>query len=121
MLLALIGTRLTDFIRDWRRHVPGSRLRGRTILMFGGLAVAPLLLVFTFSVLFLTRGIDSWFHAEVRQGLSDALGLSRAALDLRMREILDRTGRIADDLSNLRGATCIRRSTATCGSPAPTS
>jgi len=103
VLLALIGGRLTDFIRDWRRHVPGSRLRGRTILMFGGLAVAPLLLVFTFSVLFLTRGIDSWFHAEVREGLSDALGLSRAALDLRMRECLQRTERIADELSELRG------------------
>jgi len=103
VLLALIGSRLTDFIRDWRRRVPGSRLRGRTILMFGGLAVAPLLLVFTFSVLFLTRGIDSWFHAEVREGLSDALGLSRAALDLRMREILERTQRIADDLSDLGG------------------
>jgi nitrogen fixation/metabolism regulation signal transduction histidine kinase len=103
VLLALIGGRLTDFVREWRRHVPGSRLRGRTILMFGGLAIAPLLLVFTFSVLFLTRGIDSWFHAEVREGLSDALGLSRAALDLRMREILERTERIADDLSELNG------------------
>jgi nitrogen fixation/metabolism regulation signal transduction histidine kinase len=71
--------------------------------MFGGLAVAPLLLVFAFSVLFLTRGIDSWFHAEVRQGLSDALGLSRAALDLRMREVLERTERIAYDLSSLSG------------------
>jgi nitrogen fixation/metabolism regulation signal transduction histidine kinase len=103
VLLALIGSGLTDFIRDWRRHVPGSRLRGRTILMFGGLAVVPVLLVFAFSVLFLTRGIDSWFHAEVREGLTDALGLSRAALDLRMREILERTERIADDLSDLRG------------------
>ncbi len=102
-LLALIGSRLTDFIRDWRRHVPGSRLRGRTLLMFGGLAIAPLLLVFTFSVLFLTRGIDSWFHAEIRQGLSDAVGLSRAALDLRMREYLDRTGLIAGRLANLTG------------------
>ncbi|HEY5558860.1 MAG TPA: ATP-binding protein [Steroidobacteraceae bacterium] len=104
VLLVLIGGRLYDFIRDWRRHVPGSRLRGRTILMFGGLAIAPLLLVFTFSVLFLTRGIDSWFHAEIRQGLSDALGLSRAALDLRMREYLDRTGHIADRLAGLSGA-----------------
>jgi nitrogen fixation/metabolism regulation signal transduction histidine kinase len=104
VLLALIGGRLTDFIRDWRRHVPGSRLRGRTILMFGGLAAAPLLLVFTFSVLFLTRGIDSWFHAEVRQGLTDALGLSRAALDLRMREYLDRTAEIAVRLPGLGGA-----------------
>ena len=73
-LLVLIGGRLADFVRDWRRHVPGSRLRGRTLLMFGGLAIAPLLLVFTFSVVFLTRGIDSWFHAEIRQGLTDALG-----------------------------------------------
>ncbi len=105
VLLVLIGGRLADFIRDWRRHVPGSRLRGRTLLMFGGLAIAPLLLVFTFSVLFLTRGIDSWFHAEVRQGLSDALGLSRAALDLRMREYLDRTGRIAERLAGLSGGT----------------
>jgi len=103
VLLVLIGSRLYDFIRDWRQHVPGSRLRGRTILMFGGLAIAPLLLVFTFSVLFLTRGIDSWFHAEIRQGLSDALGLSRAALDLRMREYLDRTGQIANRLGGLSG------------------
>ena len=103
VLLALIGGRLTEFVRDWRRHVPGSRLRGRAMLMFGGLSIAPLLLVFTFSVLFLTRGIDSWFHAEVREGLSDALGLSRAALDLRMREYLERTERIADDLADKSG------------------
>ena len=100
-LLVLIGGRLADFVRDWRRHVPGSRLRGRTLLMFGGLAIAPLLLVFTFSVMFLTRGIDSWFHAEVRQGLTDALGLSRAALDMRMREYLERTERIAGRLGGL--------------------
>lgn len=108
VLLALIGGRLADFIRDWRNHVPGSRLRGRTILMFSALAVAPLLLVFAFSVLFLTRGIDSWFHAEVREGLSDALGLSRAALDLRMREYLERTGLIADDIAELHGGPLFR-------------
>ena len=71
--------------------------------MFGGLAIAPLLLVFTFSVMFLTRGIDSWFHAEVRQGLTDALGLSRAALDLRMREYLERTVHIAGRLEGMSG------------------
>ena len=102
-LLVLIGSRLADFVRDWRKHVPGSRLRGRTLLMFGGIAIAPLLLVFTFSVIFLTRGIDSWFHTEVRQGLSDALNLSRAALDLRMREYLERTERLADRLDNVSG------------------
>src|SRR5688572_2664270 len=102
-LLVLISGRLADFVRDWRRHVPGSRLRGRTLLMFGSLAIAPLLLVYTFSVMFLTRGIDNWFHAEVRQGLTDALELSRAALDLRMREYLDRTLRMAARLEGRSG------------------
>ncbi len=104
VLLALIGGRLADLVRDRRGNVPGSRLRTRHVLMLCSLVLAPLLLVFTFSVVFLTRGIDSWFHVEVRQGLSDALGLSRAALDLRMREYLERTARIAEDLQENRSA-----------------
>ena len=91
VLLILIGGRLTQLIRDWRRRVVGSRLEARMVWMSATLAVAPLLLVFYFSVVFLNRGIDSWFHVEIRQGLEDALTLSRAALDLRMREYLDRT------------------------------
>ena len=97
-LLAVLAGRFIELLRDRRRHVPGSQLRTQSVLMLSGLVLAPLLLVFTFSVLFLTRGIDSWFHVEVRQGLTDALGLSRAALDLRMREYLARTERIAEDL-----------------------
>jgi nitrogen fixation/metabolism regulation signal transduction histidine kinase len=67
--------------------------------MSATLAMVPLLLVFYFSVVFLNRGIDSWFHVEIRAGLEDALTLSRAALDLRMREDLDRTRAIAEEVS----------------------
>jgi len=95
VLLALLAGRLGELLRERREQVPGSRLRTRSVAMLSMLVLVPLLVVFTFSVLFLTRGIDSWFHAEVRQGLSDALGLSRAALDLRMREYLDRTQQIS--------------------------
>ena len=98
VLLALLAGRFSELVRDRRQHVPGSRLRSQSVMMLSALVLAPLLLVFTFSVLFLTRGIDSWFHVEVRQGLTDALGLSRAALDLRMREYLARTERIAEDI-----------------------
>ena len=65
----------------------------------GALAMAPLLLVFYFSVVFLNRGIDSWFHVEVREGLNDALDLSRAALDLRMREYSDAHARASPTTS----------------------
>ena len=102
VLIGLIAGGLADLARAYRQHVPGSRLRARHVMMLCSLVLAPLLLVFAFSVLFLTRGIDSWFHVEVRQGLSDALGLSRAALDLRMREYLVRTERIAADLEEQR-------------------
>jgi PAS domain S-box-containing protein len=99
VLLILIGARLTHLIRDWRRRVVGSRLEARMVWMSATLAMLPLLLVFYFSLVFLNKGIDSWFHVEIREGLQDALTLSRAALDLRMREDLDRTRKMAESLS----------------------
>src|SRR6185369_14754581 len=102
VLLILIGGRLIQLIRDWRKRVVGSRLEARMVWMSATLAMLPLLLVFYFSVMFLNRGIDSWFHVEIRQGLEDALTLSRAALDLRMREYLDRTRGIANRIASER-------------------
>ncbi|HEV8333990.1 MAG TPA: ATP-binding protein [Steroidobacteraceae bacterium] len=99
VLLILIGGRLVQLVRDWRKRVVGSRLEARMVWMSATLAMAPLLLVFYFSVVFLNRGIDSWFHVEIREGLEDALNLSRAALDLRMREYMTRTREIANDLA----------------------
>src|SRR5262245_277128 len=103
VLLILIGGRLMQLLRDWRKRVVGSRLEARMVWMFAALAMLPLLLVFYFSVVFLNRGIDSWFHIEVRAGLEDALTLSRAALDIRMRQNLDRTRVIASQLA-MRGS-----------------
>jgi nitrogen fixation/metabolism regulation signal transduction histidine kinase len=91
VLLILIGGRVVQLIRDWRKRVVGSRLEARMVWMSATLAMVPLLLVFYFSVMFLNRGIDSWFHVEIREGLQNALTLSRAALDLQMREYMQRT------------------------------
>ncbi|HKT74683.1 MAG TPA: ATP-binding protein [Steroidobacteraceae bacterium] len=98
-LSTLLARKLWQLIRDYRDHVPGSRLTARTVSIFGALVVAPLLIVYLFSLDFLNRGIDSWFRVEVKQGLSDALVLSRAALDLRMREYSQRTVLLAQALS----------------------
>ncbi len=94
-LTILLARKLIQLVRDYRDHVPGSRLTARTVTIFGALVVAPLLIVYLFSLEFLNRGIDSWFRVEVKQGLSDALVLSRAALDMRMREYSERTERLA--------------------------
>jgi len=99
-LSTLIARKLLQLVRDYRDHVPGSRLTARTVAIFGALVIAPLLIVYLFSLEFLNRGIDSWFRVEVKQGLNDALKLSRSALDMGMREYSERTERLARVLGN---------------------
>jgi nitrogen fixation/metabolism regulation signal transduction histidine kinase len=94
-LSILLTRKLLQLIREYRDHVPGSRLTARTVAIFGALVIAPLVVVYLFSMEFLNRGIDSWFRVEVKQGLNDALVLSRSALDMRMREYSDGTERLA--------------------------
>jgi PAS domain S-box-containing protein len=100
-LFVLLAGKLTRLVRDYRRHVPGSRLKGRTVAIFSALAVAPILVVYYFSLQFLSRGIDSWFELEVSQGLKDTRELSHAALEVRVREFLQHTQLVAHSLSGL--------------------
>lgn len=102
LLLLLVGN-LTRLVRDYREHVPGSKLKARMVGMFVGLAVVPLLVVFYFSMQFINQGIDSWFNVQVEEGLDDALALSRAALDMQMRSNLNATQQIAQRLRDSSG------------------
>ena len=99
VLTVLVTRKIWRLVRDYRAHVPGSRLTARTVGIFGALVIAPLLIVYLSSLEFLNRGIDSWFTLEVKQGLNDAVVLSRAALDLRMREYSQRTQALARELA----------------------
>ncbi|HVH83602.1 MAG TPA: HAMP domain-containing protein, partial [Steroidobacteraceae bacterium] len=101
VLTVLVVQKLSRLVRDYRAHVPGSRLTARTVGIFGALVIAPLLIVYLSSLEFLNRGIDSWFTVEVKQGLNDAVVLSRAALDLRTREYSQRTQTLARELERL--------------------
>jgi len=98
-LSVMLARKVLQLVRAFRDHVPGSRLTARTVTVFGILVAIPLLTVYLFSLEFLNRGIDSWFRVEIRQGLNDALVLSRAALDLRMREYSERTERFAQRIA----------------------
>jgi len=98
VLVGLLATKLGQLVRDWRGHVIGSRLKARMVWTFGVLATLPILLVYFFAVQFLNRGIDSWFNVEIRQSLDDAVTLSRAAFETRMREHLEATQTLAREL-----------------------
>lgn len=101
LLAVLILVNLYRLLRQYRAHAPGARLTLRLVLMFGLITLAPVALVYYFSLQFLRQGIDSWFDMRVEQSLEDALELSRTALDLRLREVLKQTDRMAAQLGGI--------------------
>lgn len=103
LLAFLIGRNLWDLYRQVRNDEPGSRLTLRLFVLFSLISVAPVSVVYYFSVQFIARSIDSWFDVRVEKALEDALELSRTALDLRMREVLKQTVRLAGQLGETPG------------------
>lgn len=103
-LIVLILVNLKRLIRQFKNHVIGSRMTVRLVIIFSLLSVTPVLIVYSFSLDFLHRGIDSWFDLRVEQALDDSLELSRLALDVRMRELLNTTEIVADELSETSDA-----------------
>ena len=108
-LAALILYNLVGLVRLYRHRIPGSRLTLRLAAIFAALAITPVALVYGFSLHFLQRGIDSWFNVQVDRGLANALELSRTALDLRMRDVLKQTARIAESVAESDGEQAGRR------------
>jgi nitrogen fixation/metabolism regulation signal transduction histidine kinase len=107
--LVLLGTlvviNIVTLIRQRHMKAAGARMTSRLVVMFVVLAIVPVSVVYYFSLQFLQRGIDSWFDVRIEQGLDDALDLSRAALDVKLRDVLNVTIRMAEDLSSASGAT----------------
>ncbi len=103
-LLALIGIHLFRLLRQYQRGVAGSRMTVRMVAIFAVLSVAPVLVVYYFSMQFLHRGIDSWFDVRVEKALEDALDLGRLSLDLRMREVLRQSEQLAVEMRDVSEA-----------------
>jgi len=101
VLLVLIVVNLAQLIRDYRRHVPGSRLRARMVTVFVMVAITPLVGVYIFSVEFINRGIDNWFNIDVDKGLADVLKLGQTAFDIQSRSKLEEAQRLANRLSTV--------------------
>lgn len=102
-LLLVVAANLWRLLQSLRAHVPGARLTLRFLGAFVALSLAPVAIVFYFSLDFIQRGIDSWFDIKIEQALNDALELSRASLEVRMRESLRMTARVNSLLAKSEG------------------
>mgnify|MGYP001561989421 CR=1 FL=1 len=80
-LAALVAWQLVALARKVRARVFGSRLTLRFLLLFALMAVVPGALVYTVSVQFLVRSIESWFDVKVDAALQGGMSLSQSAID----------------------------------------
>jgi PAS domain S-box-containing protein len=104
VLLILIVSNLWRLVRDYRRHVPGSRLRARMVSLLVMVAVTPLVGVYMFSVSLINRGIDSWFSVDIEQGLDDALALGQNVLEIQTRGRRELVQDLANQLASVSRA-----------------
>src|SRR5258706_6785711 len=98
-LLGLVAYQLSKLARQRRAKVFGSLLTFRVLVMFALVGVVPGLLVYTVSLQFLAKSIESWFDVRVERALEGGLNLGRAALDVMLNELPLKAHVMALDLS----------------------
>lgn len=103
-LAILIALNLLRLYRQLRAKVLGSRLTLRMVAMFVLLAVAPLAVVYYFSVQFLNKGVDSWFDIKIDRAVDDALLLGATSLEVIKQEGVDRLVEGARRLEGVRNS-----------------
>jgi nitrogen fixation/metabolism regulation signal transduction histidine kinase len=105
-IVVALSLRLSHRIRK-RRF--GARLTTRFTLAFALIGVAPGVLIYVVSSLFLSRSIESWFNVQVEGALSSGLELGRAVLETQRDDLKSRALSMATELSDTAPADRIRR------------
>lgn len=101
LLAALVVYQLVRLAGQRRRKVFGSLLTFRVLVMFVLMAVVPGALVYTVSVQFLGKSIESWFDVRVDRALEGGINLGRAALDAMLNDMMIKAGLMSADLGEL--------------------
>lgn len=87
-LSIVVALNLARLLRDYRRNEAGARLMARMVVMFVLLGIAPVGIVYYYSLQFLMQGIDSWFNVQIDSAMADALELNQATLNMNKRLLL---------------------------------
>jgi nitrogen fixation/metabolism regulation signal transduction histidine kinase len=100
-LFLLVCLLLSRLYSRYRRGRFGSRLMTRLVLMFGLMGILPGIVIYTVSVQFVSRSIESWFNVKVESALESGLTLGRTALESSLKDLRQKARSAASDLSEL--------------------
>lgn len=77
LLIFLVLRNIVKLLYDRKRNVMGAKLRTKLVLAFACLSLIPTVLLFFFSVQFITSSLAFWFNVPVEQSLEKTLQLGR--------------------------------------------
>ena len=100
LLAALVAWQIHSLWRKYRERAFGSRLTVRILLLLALMAVVPGALVYTVSVQFLSKSIESWFDVKVDAALEGGINLGQAAIDRMQNELQAKARSIALELAD---------------------
>ena len=109
LLAGVVSYQLLVMARRYRARVFGTRLTLRLFLRFAALAVLPGLIVYTVSVQFITRSIESWFDVKVDAALEGGINLGQQAIDGMLVELQTKARTMALELADMRGTEVVPR------------
>lgn len=73
LLIFLVFRNLVKLLYDRKRKVMGAKLRTRLVMAFITLTLLPTIVLFLFSISFITSSIEFWFNVPVEQALENSL------------------------------------------------
>ncbi len=73
LLIFLVFRNLVKLLYDRRRKIMGAKLRTRLVVAFIVLTIVPTVVLFFFSINFITTSIEFWFNVPVEQALENSL------------------------------------------------
>ena len=101
VLIILIVQRMVWLYLRRKQNEPGIQLTTRLVLMFAGLSLPPVIVVYFFANLLVTQYIDTWFNVETESALGDAIELGQIFLDTQTRTHLNESKDMAAQLSEI--------------------
>ncbi len=77
LLIFLVFRNLVKLLYDRKRKVMGAKLRTRLVAAFVTLTLLPTIVLFFFSISFITTSIEFWFNVPVEKALENSLLVGR--------------------------------------------
>ena len=81
LLIFLVFRNLVKLLYDRRRKVMGAKLRTRLVVAFIVLTIVPTVVLFFFSINFISSSIEFWFNVPVEQALENSLRVGGRVYD----------------------------------------